>query len=132
MKKIWIYAGAVLFFVFLLFSIVFLGGFKDFADLLSNKSENIQNYSETDFLGSWVTNEKNNTEFIAGISNRYTFSINNEGTFGGLSGKWNISKNILTINCSDNNQYSYSFKFSEDKMILYFTMDSVEIKFYKL
>jgi len=132
MKKIWILAGFILLFVFLLFSWIFIGGFGDFANLLGNKSGDIIIANKTDFIGIWECEDSDIGYYLIGSTNRYVFSTNGKGTFGGVSGTWALSENKLNITTSQDEYYDYNFKFDTDKTTLILELSEVEFEFLKI
>ncbi len=132
MKKIWILAGIILLIVLLLGSWLFVIKFGGFANFLGEKSSSIQNSTKYDFVGIWETENPDINNFIIGEGGRYSFLLTGKGTFGGISGNWNISDSKLYINCTEELSYIYGYRFSKEKDTLNLTIDGSEIEFKKI
>lgn len=131
MKKIWVLLGGILLFVLILGLWLFIWEFGGLANLLGDKSSDIQDNSKLDFVGNWNTENLSNDSLLVGVGGTYSFSSAGTGTFGGIKGNWRVIDNILNINCTDKTNYEYYFRFSKDKNSLFLTCNNVEIEFVK-
>ena len=122
MKKIYILAGVVLFFVFVIMVWIFFFDFFDFASTLGDKSSDIALDEKSKFIGTWETTYIEGDERFVGYNGIYIFSTDQTGTIGGLVCTWEIIDNKLII------QYyggiatlTYDYEFSNDGDLLVLT-----------
>ena len=96
MKKIFILAGAVLLFVLLLTTWLFVIDFSDFAKSLGDKTKDTGTDEKSKFIGTWETAYFESDERFFGYNGIYKFSSDGTGIIGGLICTWDI-KNYQLI-----------------------------------
>ena len=112
MKKIYILAGSVLFFVLMLTTWLFVINFSDFAKNLGQKTKDSSLDEKSKFIGTWKTTYFEDDDRFIGYNGIYKFSLDGTGTVGGLVCSWNLSDNKLIINCLQVDEilkYDYNF-----------------------
>ena len=129
MKKIFILAGAVLLFVLLLTTWLFIIDFSDFAKSLGEKTKDTGTDEKSKFIGTWETTYFEGDESFIGYNGIYKFSSDGTGTIGGLTCTWNINNYTLIINYYEGSStivYDYFFSENYELLTLYNSKGSLE------
>ena len=122
MKKIYILAGVVLFFVFVIMVWIFFFDFFDFASTLGDKSSDIALDEKSKFIGTWETTYIEDDERFVGYNGIYIFNTDQTGTIGGLICTWDIIDNKLIIHYYEGiATLTYDYEFSNDGNLLILT-----------
>jgi hypothetical protein len=133
MKKIYVLAGVVLFFVFVLMVWVFFFDFFDFASTLGDKSSDIALDEKSKFIGTWETTYIEDDERFVGFNGIYIFNTGQTGTIGGLLCTWKIIDNKLIIYYYEGvATLTYDYEFSNDGNLLILTDINGSINFYRV
>ena len=115
MKKIIILAAAVLIFVLLLTTWLFVVDFSNFAKYLGDRTKDTGTYEKSKFIGTWETTYFEEDERFVGYNGIYKFSADGTGTIGGLTCTWDISDIKLVIDYYEGvTTIVYDYLFSED------------------
>jgi len=121
MKKIFIFAGAILLFVLLLTAWLFIIDFSIFAEDLGEGVKEGALDEKTRFIGTWETPYIEGDDRFVGYNGIYTFSADGTGSIGGLLCTWDISDGKLVIHYYEGFAtltYDYSFSDDEDTLVL--------------
>ena len=128
MKKIFILAGAILLFVLLSTTWLFIIDFSIFAENLGEGVKEGALDEKTRFIGTWETLHIEGDDRFVGYNGIYTFSADRTGSIGGLLCTWDISDGKLVIHYYEGFAtltYDYSFTDDEDKLVLTSSDDSL-------
>ena len=129
MKKIFVFAGAVLLFILLLTTWLFIVDFSDFAKVLGDKTKDAGTDEKTKFIGTWETTYIEGDKRFFGYNGIYKFSSDGTGTVGGLICSWEIKNSQLIIDLYEySSKIIYKYFFSEDfeSLTLYDSKGSIE------
>ena len=119
MKKIFIFAGAVLFFILLLTTWLFIVDFSDFAKFLGKEAKGSTTDEKSKFIGTWKTMYIEGDERFVGYNGIYKFSSDGSGTIGGLICNWDLKDNNLIIDYYEvSSPLIYEYIFSENYELL--------------
>jgi hypothetical protein len=130
MKKIYVLAGVVLFFVFVIMVWVFFFDFFDFASTLGDKSSDIALDEKSKFIGTWETTYIEGDERFVGFNGIYIFNTDQTGTIGGLICTWDIIDNKLIIHYYEGiATLTYDYEFSNDGDLLILTNTEGSLNF---
>lgn len=130
MKKIYILAGVVLFFVFVIMVWIFFFDFFDFASTLGDKSSDIALDEKSKFIGTWETTYIEDDGRFVGFNGIYIFNTDQTGTVGGLICTWDIVDNKLIISYYEGvATLTYDYEFSNDSNLLILTNTKGSLNF---
>ena len=121
MKKILILAAAVLVFVLLLTTWLFVVDFSNFAKDLGERTKDTGADEKSKFIGIWETTYFEEDERFVGYNGIYKFSADGTGTIGGLTCTWDISGSKLVIEYYEGAStivYDYIFSENYEKLTL--------------
>lgn len=119
MKKIFIFAGVVLFFILILTTWLFIVDFSDFAKFLGKEVKESSNDEKSKFIGTWKTVFIEGDERFVGYNGIYKFSSDGSGTIGGLTCSWVLTENKLVVDYFEGSQpLIYDYIFSENYELL--------------
>ena len=124
--KIYLVAGAVLLFVFLLGAWIFIVDFGNLAGDLGKGAENLAINEKTKFVGIWETNYIEGDSRFVGYNGIYKFNSDNTGTISGLSCTWDIDDNQLIVHYFGGvRTITYEYDFLDDNTLILSNSDGI-------
>ena len=130
MKKIFILAGAILLFVLLSTTWLFMIDFSIFAENLGEGVKEGALDEKTRFIGTWETTYIEDDDRFVGYNGIYRFSSGGTGSIGGLLCSWDISDDNLVIHYYEGiATLTYVYSFSDDGDTLVLTDSNGSLQF---